>query len=118
MSIDGIGRPPVPPSGAAPPEGGSAAGSAGEAFAVKPNSEVAGSAPSSLIDRLEHGELSVDQYLDARVEEAVSSLSTRLDSEQLEFVRSALRAELQTDPVLVELAARATGAGATRDPAR
>jgi hypothetical protein len=118
MSIDGIGRPPVPPAGAGPLEGGSGADRTGEAFEVKRGSEATEVAPSTLLERLEQGELSVDQYLDARVEEAVTHLDARLSPEQLEFVKSSLRAELETDPVLVELVSRATGGAAVRESSR
>lgn len=75
---------------------------------------VAGVTPESsgLLERLERGELSVEQYLDERVAEAVAPLESRLSPEQLEFVRSSLRAELESDPVLIEMVQRATrGAG-------
>jgi hypothetical protein len=63
---------------------------------------------------LERGEISVDQYLDARVENAVAPLLSRLSPEQLEFVRAELRSSLTTDPVLVELV-RKTTSGAVHD---
>lgn len=105
-----MGRPPIPPSGAGRVEGGSVAGQAAEPFSVARGSEVA--APSSLLDRLQQGELSVDQYLEARVDEAVAPIGSGLSSDELEFVKNSLRAELQTDPVLIELVMRATGANA------
>ena len=52
----------------------------------------------------------MDAYLDARVEEAVQHLADRLGADQLEFVKSSLREQLRTDPVLTELVRRATGA--------
>jgi hypothetical protein len=108
MSIDGIGKrggvtpgaPEAPAPGAAP-----AAGSF----------EVGGAAPVGAAEggdaflALERGEISIEQYLDARVEGAVAPLVSKLSPEQLEFVRAELRAALETDPVLVELVRKTTG---------
>ena len=62
------------------------------------------------------GGANLEQYLDARVEEAVAPFSARLPSEKLEFMRSSLRAELESDPVLVELVRRATSNAASNEP--
>lgn len=106
----------MPGVGSGSPQAESAAGKAAEPFSVNPSSETTG--PSSLIDRLQKGELSVDQYLEERVEQAVAPFSAALGADDLEFVKSSLRAELESDPVLVELASRATGGGSPRGPAR
>jgi len=113
MSIDGIGRPPRPP-GVGPSEGPLPAGGV-DKFQLERSAETSAVSPSGPLARLEKGEISVDQYLDARVEDALAPLVERLAPEQLDFVRSSLRAELATDPVLVELVGRVTGAvpGAT-----
>ena len=109
MSVDGIGR---PPPGGIDPAGGAVAPGHGEGFNVEPAVEP-GLEPPALLDRVQSGELSVEQYLEQRVSEALSPWSGRLSAAELDFVRSSLRAELETDPVLVELARRATsGAGA------
>ena len=55
------------------------------------------------------GELSLDQYLDGRVQEAVQHLVGKLSPEQLDFVRGTLREQLSSDPVLVELVQRTVG---------
>jgi hypothetical protein len=102
MGIDGIGKP--PPIG--PAGGVSAPEATGGEFRL---SGVEGAAPSSELSRLERGEIGLDAYLDARVNEATLHLSERLAPEQLEFVRRTLRSELAADPVLVELVRRATG---------
>jgi hypothetical protein len=111
MSIDGIGKrggvapgaPEAPAPGAAP-----AAGSF-EVGAAAPASAASAAAGSDAFVALERGEISVEQYLDARVEGAVAPLVSRLSPEQLEFVRAELRAALETDPVLVELVRKTTG---------
>jgi hypothetical protein len=112
MSIDGIGK----PGGAAPGAPASGTSRAQGSF------EVGAAAPAAAVDAagggsdaflaLERGELTVEQYLDARVEGAVSPLVSRLSPEQLEFVRAELRAALETDPVLVELVRKTTGGSA------
>lgn len=106
MSIDGIGRPPVPPPGARPTEGSAPGGNA-ETFHIDRGAGASASAvetsATGLLERLERGELTLDQYLDFRVDEAIAPFASRLPSEKLEFLRSSLRAELESDPVLVEL---------------
>jgi hypothetical protein len=61
---------------------------------------------------VQRGELSVDQYLDGRVNDATSHLVGKLSPDQLEFVKQSLREQLATDPVLVELVQRTTGTAA------
>jgi hypothetical protein len=108
MSIDGIGKrggvaPGAPVPGAVPAQSSFEVGG--------PEAASAPAAPSDASDAflaLERGEISVDQYLDARVESAVAPLLARLSPEQLEFVRSELRSSLTTDPVLVELVRKTT----------
>jgi hypothetical protein len=112
MSIDGIGkRGGVTPGGLAP--GATPAQSAfevGGPEAASPPVAAAGEGDAFLA--LERGEISVEQYLDARVESAVAPLLSRLSPEQLEFVRSELRSALTTDPVLIELVRKTTSGAA------
>jgi hypothetical protein len=108
MGIDGIGKPPVPPVP------GAGAGKASNAPAGAEGFRVDVSAPSAAresdaLSRLERGEIGLDEYLDLRVSDAVSHLQNKLSAEQLDFVKESLRAELKTDPVLIELVRRATG---------
>jgi hypothetical protein len=109
MSVDGIGK----RGGIAPGvEAPAVAPGAGASFQVGAEA-AAGAAPaggSDAFSALERGEISVEQYLDARVETAVAPLLPRLSPEQLEFVRAELRSALETDPVLVELVRKTTGA--------
>lgn len=114
MSIDGIGK-----RGGVPP-GAPAAGSApapspfelGQKTA--PSATVPAAVSADAFAALSRGEINVEQYLDAKVESAVAPLLTRLSPEQLEFVRAELRTALETDPVLVELVRKSTGAAASR----
>lgn len=109
MGIDGIGKPPIPPSaGAAGPTGTSRPASTGESFRVGV-SAAESSQGSEALGRLQRGEIDVSEYLEIRVSDAVSHLQGRLSAEQLSFVKESLRAELETDPVLVELVRRTTG---------
>jgi hypothetical protein len=110
MSIDGIGKrggvlPGADTPGVAPAKG---------SFEIGPSTGVAGAGSaaggSEAFSALERGEISVEQYLDARVESAVAPLLSRLSPDQLEFVRGELRQALETDPVLVELVKKTTGA--------
>jgi hypothetical protein len=113
MSIDGIGRPPRPP-GDVGVNGPSPA--AGESFSVDRPQAATSADASSPLAALERGEITVEQYLTARVDEAVAPFAERLAPEQLEFMRSSLRSALATDPVLVELVRRATGVTPTSEP--
>lgn len=108
MGIDGIGK---PGPGAAPGVGGpgSTGSVSGEAFQVERAAGAQGAEGSASLRGLERGELSLDQYLDARVDEAVRHLAEKLPAEQLDFVRQSLREQLASDPVLVELVRRTTG---------
>jgi hypothetical protein len=115
MSIDGIGKrggvpPGAPAAGMPEAQGSFEVGAAAPAAAVD-----AASGASDVFLALERGELTIEQYLAARVEGAVSPLVSRLSPEQLEFVRAELRAALETDPVLVELVRKTTGAAASTE---
>lgn len=69
---------------------------------------------SSALQRLDAGHISVEEYLDLQVNEAVAHLAGKLPPNQLEFVRESLREQLTEDPVLVELVRRTTlGAGSS-----
>jgi hypothetical protein len=109
MSIDGIGKR-GGVTGASAPGAQPAQGSfeVGRAEAATPLA----AAGSDAFLALERGELSVEQYLDARVEMAVAPLVSKLSPEQLEFVRGELRTSLETDPVLIELVQKTTGTAA------
>jgi len=117
MSIDGIGKRAGTAPGASVPGGAPAAGSfeVGAAEVGSTSAAADTGAGSDAFQALERGELSVEQYLDARVESAVAPLVSRLSPEQLEFVRAELRASLTTDPVLVELVRKTTSAVVTHE---
>jgi hypothetical protein len=109
MSIDGIGKrggvtPGASVPGATPAQSSFEVGTAGAVAA--PDAKSGG---SDAFSALERGDINVEQYLDARVESAVSPLQSRLSPEQLDFVRAELRTALATDPVLVELVRKTTG---------
>lgn len=115
MGIDGIGKPPgagAPPVAAGVGRAGSAA-PAGEAFKLDKAGATERAEGTDPLSRLERGEIDVNQYLDARVSHAVEHLQGKLSSEQLDFVKSSLREQLSTDPVLIELVRRSTGTSAT-----
>ena len=114
MGIDGIGRPGPgvgAPGGVGGPGGPKRIG--GEAFRIDAESTVERAGGSDALERVHRGELSVDQYLDGRVEEAVQHLVGKLPAEQLDFVRETLREALSTDPMLVELVKRTVSSAPT-----
>lgn len=109
MSVDGIGS-----GGRNVGSVGSAAPAAAPSAATGPSevgrtSETEGAAAPSALERLGRGEITLDQYLDVRVSDAVRHLEGRMPAEQMEFLRAALRDSLASDPVLAELVRRATG---------
>jgi hypothetical protein len=70
-------------------------------------------APTAL-DRLRAGELSLDGYIESRVDEATAHLVGSLPPggvapAALESIRSALRDRITSDPLFVELVQTATG---------
>jgi hypothetical protein len=113
MSIDRIGKGGggTPVSGIDQPGSSSAGGvsKSGADFKVQraAASEAIGLEP---LERLRSGEITVSQYLDIKVEQATAHLDKRLGDEQLSFIRSSLREQLASDPMLVELVQSATGA--------
>lgn len=105
MSVDGIGR-------GGPPVG---VGSIGDALPASGAAEIGGAragggvAGSEALAQLQRGELSLSQYLDVTVQQAVQHLEGKLSTEQLGFVRVELRRQLESDPTLQELVRRTTG---------
>jgi hypothetical protein len=108
MGIDGIGKPPAP-GGPLGPSGAGGSAPTGGAFKIDKPEAASGVSASDPLAQLGRGEIGVDQYLDAKVSQATTHLEGRLGPEQLEFVKSALREQLRTDPVLMELVRRSTG---------
>ena len=111
MSIDGIGKPPGTGIGGIGNVAGTNAAQASESFKIGASAPATpGGKVSAALSSLQRGELSLDQYLDGRVNDATSHLVGKLSPDQLEFVKQSLREQMATDPVLSELVQRATGA--------
>ncbi len=116
MGIDGIGGG-GKPGGVLPPpspSGVEGAGATGESFKLDA-AEAPAAAPevSPALQQLKAGEINLEQYLDAQVDGAVAHLEGKLNASELSMVRETLREQLSSDPVLVELTARATGISPT-----
>ncbi len=110
MGIDGIGKPPDGRIGGTGSVTSTEVARAAEPFKVDPSAAASGGGKvSSALAQLQRGELSLDQYLDGRVNDATSHLVGKLSPDQLEFVKQSLRDQMATDPVLVELVQRTTG---------
>ncbi|MCA9593185.1 MAG: hypothetical protein KC776_07735 [Myxococcales bacterium] len=107
MGIDGIGKPPG--AGIPPVQGPGKVGGTGETFKVDKPAAAEGAGPSEALSRLQRGEIGLDEYLDSSVTQATQALEGKLSPEQLEFVKSSLREQLSSDPVLVDLVRKATG---------
>jgi hypothetical protein len=115
VSIDGVRG----PGGLRPALGTSITGPSrpethGEPFAVSTTGPTC--ADSDILAALQRGEISLDQYVDARLLEATRHLDSRLDNDEISFVCETLREHTATDPVLERLIQRATGqsAGSTK----
>ena len=59
--------------------------------------------------RFLRGELSRAEYLELEIERALAPFAGAVDAERLAVMRAILRAELESDPILVELSERALG---------
>jgi hypothetical protein len=111
MGIDGIsGRGPAGLGGITGPN---APVSKSDSFRLDPQAPAERTGMSDVLERVRSGELSLDQYLDGRVQEAVQHLVGKLSPDQLDFVRQSLREQLSSDPVLVELVQRTVGSQPT-----
>lgn len=113
MAVDGVGKPPISGlpgpiasvSNSEPPTRSefSIDGTSGPS----PGAEVA-SVDSELLRRLELGQVSQEQYLDIKAEQAVAHLVGRLPIEQVEIIRATLRDQLSSDPFLQRLIRQVT----------
>lgn len=110
MGIDGIGKG-GPPAGVTPPASTGQL-STGAEFRV---AEVTGTQPQTDLSRLDSGEITRDEYLRLRVDQATGHLEGRLSPELLGELRERLLAEFEMDPVLQRLAQRASGTAAADD---
>ena len=64
---------------------------------------------SALFERLTRGELDIDAYLEARVDEALAPLAGKVAADRMAWLREMLRDRLVADPVLSERVRQATG---------
>lgn len=71
-----------------------------------------GADAASPLARLRAGEISVDGYVDLKVDEATKGLEG-LSSAELQDIKKVLRDQIATDPALVDLVRAATGSAAT-----
>jgi hypothetical protein len=112
MGIDGIGKGGAPPpaTGIDGPAASTASeiGAPSKEFNVRKvgTGEAVGSAS---LDQVRSGAISVEQYLDLKVDEATAHLAPRLGEEQLSFIRTSLREQLSSDPALIDLVKATTG---------
>jgi hypothetical protein len=66
-------------------------------------------ATDPLLAQLERGEISLDEFLDARVDKALARVKGRVSEERLKMLREVVSEHLRTDPVTLELIRRVTG---------
>jgi hypothetical protein len=122
MGIDRIGKggmaPPVPPPTVSPTALDRTSSSAGIARSFEPQADAPVEEPSPAeavaagpLQQLQSGNLTLERYLDAKVDEATAQLV--LPPSDLSAIRAALRERLASDPTLVDLVRSATGAVAS-----
>jgi len=63
---------------------------------------------NALFARFERGEISVAQYLDEKVNEAVAPYQNKLHGDRLVWLKGMLREQLEADPVFAEYVRQAT----------
>lgn len=113
MAIDGIGRGGGPPKIDGQP--GKAERAGGAKFSVPtaaaPLATTGAQATNAaeVLKQVRSGEMSLNAYLEVRVDEAVEHLDGSLTSEQMDYIKQQLRNQLHDDPVLTDLVRRATG---------
>jgi hypothetical protein len=107
MSIDRIGK----GGGVGGPQGPGQAGPVGgkRAFEVGPTKATERAAEVGPAERVRSGELSLEGYLDVRVEEATRHLEGKLGAGDLGEIRSLLKDQLRNDPALRDMVKAATG---------
>lgn len=126
MGIDRIGNPSSPPPSLE--DGAPSLDSTAQANAANPSAglghagAVETQAPEartvadsgSILGRLERGEVTREQYVDYRIDEAVAPFTSRLSEHQLTEMRAVLRDRLESDPTVAELLRRATAGAAQK----
>jgi hypothetical protein len=70
---------------------------------------VTGSRGSEALQKLKRGEVTIDEYIDSRVDRALASLHGRVSDEQREFLRGMLRDQIAAEPLLQEYVRRIAG---------
>ncbi len=64
---------------------------------------------SEELQALHRGEITLDEFLDRKVEQAVGHWRSKLSAEKFSALRDAARIQIATHPVTVELVRQATG---------
>ena len=64
---------------------------------------------SEAVRKVKSGEMSLEEYLEQRTEEALNHIRGKISEDTLETVRFVLREKIRTDPLLVEAVRRTTG---------
>ena len=106
MAIAGIGRTGALGASEVDPAGSASAGT--ERFELPAEQDVRSERSAPLV-RSDADVAELDAYLESQVERAVAHLQSTLTGEQLALLKEALSDQIKSDPVLLELAQRATG---------
>lgn len=64
---------------------------------------------SEAVRRVKAGEMSLEEYIEERTEEALAHVKGKIPDETLDNIRYVLREKIRTDPLLVEAVRRTTG---------
>jgi hypothetical protein len=110
MGIDRIGKkPPTPDIGHA--ESVEKKGAVGKTFEVEkttPPRATTSADPTSPLARFRAGEIDLEGYIEAKVEERTKHIKG-ISADELEFIKASLRDQMTTDPSLVDLVRAVTG---------
>ena len=68
--------------------------------------------------RFRRGEITLDEYLEARVSDAIALVDGKLSADRIEWLRGMLREQLTQDPVLRERVRQATAGHEPQAPNR
>ncbi|MGC4068846.1 MAG: hypothetical protein QM784_30220 [Polyangiaceae bacterium] len=77
--------------------------------AARANLQIVKRPESEVVRKVKAGEMTLDEYIEHRIEEASSHLRGKVPSETLENLKFVMREKIRTDPLLVEAVHRATG---------
>jgi hypothetical protein len=114
MAIDGIGKFPISGTPGSVGLADNVGAPSKAEFTLKSPADIesvdcTGRVNEGLLSQVHSGQITREQYLDIRADEAVKHLEGRLPTERIDLIRATLREQLSTDPLLTAMVRRALG---------